>query len=241
MIIGGLEKLSILDYPDHLAAIIFTQGCNFRCHFCYNPMLVLTREGEDEKKIKEKGLSTLSTEDLFLFLKERYGRLDGVVITGGEPTLHPDLPFFIGEIKALGYDVKLDSNGTNPKMLQELIDKKLIDYIAMDIKSPLKSYENTVSAFVDCNNLEKSVKIIIESGLPHEFRTTVVPGLLDKDDFKVMGELIKGAGKWYLQKFKSDTDLVNQSFEGKRPYTDKEMLEFAAIGRKAAGVCEFRN
>ena len=240
MIIGGLEKLSILDYPDHLAAIIFTQGCNFRCHFCYNPMLVLTREGEDEKNKKEKGLSPLSTEDLFLFLKERYGRLDGVVITGGEPTLHPDLPSFISEIKAFGYDVKLDSNGTNPEMLQELISKKLIDYIAMDIKAPLAKYENTVSALVACDNLEKSVKIIIASGLPHEFRTTVVPGLLAKEDFQAMGELIKGADNWYLQKFKSDTDLVDGTFQGKDAYTDKEMAEFAAIGRKAAGVCEVR-
>lgn len=240
MIIGGLEKLSILDYPDHLAAIIFTQGCNFRCHFCYNPMLVLTREGEDVKNKKEKGLSPLSTEDLFLFLKERYGRLDGVVITGGEPTLHPDLPSFIGEIKALGYDIKLDSNGTNPAMLQELISKKLIDYIAMDIKAPLTKYENTVNALVACDNLEKSVKIIIASGLPHEFRTTVVPGLLAKEDFRAMGELIKGADNWYLQKFKSDTDLVDGNFQGKDAYTDKEMAEFAAIGRKAAGVCEVR-
>lgn len=241
MIIGGLEKLSILDYPDHLAAIIFTQGCNFRCHFCYNPMLVLPREGEDEKNKKEKGLSPLSPEDLFLFLKERYGRLDGVVITGGEPTLHPDLPSFIGQIKALGYDVKLDSNGTNPEMLQELIAKKLIDYIAMDIKAPIAKYENTVSALVACDNLEKSVKIIIESGLPHEFRTTVVPGLLDKEDFQSMGELIKGAAHWYLQKFKSDTDLVDGAFRGKDAYTDKEMAEFAEIGRKAAGVCEVRS
>ncbi|QQG52490.1 MAG: anaerobic ribonucleoside-triphosphate reductase activating protein [Candidatus Falkowbacteria bacterium] len=241
MIIGGLEKLSILDYPDHLAAIIFTQGCNFRCHFCYNPMLVLPRKGEDEKNKKEKGLSPLSPEDLFLFLKERYGRLDGVVITGGEPTLHPDLPSFISQIKALGYDIKLDSNGTNPEMLQELIAKKLIDYIAMDIKAPLAKYENTVSAIVACDNLEKSVKIIIESGLPHEFRTTVVPGLLDKEDFQAMGELIKGADNWYLQKFKSDTDLVDGAFQGKAAYTDREMAEFAAIGRKAAGVCEVRS
>ncbi|MFA6416645.1 MAG: anaerobic ribonucleoside-triphosphate reductase activating protein [Patescibacteria group bacterium] len=204
-------------------------------------MLVLTREGEDEKNKKEKGLSLLSPEDLFLFLKERYGRLDGVVITGGEPTLHPDLPSFIAKIKAIGYDVKLDSNGTNPEMLKDLIAKKLIDYIAMDIKAPLAKYENTVNALVACDNLEKSVKIIIESGLPHEFRTTVVPGLLDKDDFQVMGELIKGANNWYLQKFKSDTDLVDGTFQGKAAYTDKEMTEFAAIGRKAAGVCEVRS
>jgi pyruvate formate lyase activating enzyme len=240
MIIGGLEKLSILDYPDHLAAIIFTQGCNFRCHFCYNPKLVLPRKGEDEKNIKEKGFSPLSTEDLFLFLRERYGRLDGIVITGGEPTLHPDLPFFIGEIKSIGYDVKLDTNGTNPEMLQELITKKLIDYIAMDLKAPFTKYEDTVGVSVICDNLQKSVKMIIKSGLPHEFRTTVVPGLLDKEDFEEMGNIIKGAAHWYLQKFKSDTELVDGVYQGKKAYLDKDMEEFASIGRKAAGVCEVR-
>jgi pyruvate formate lyase activating enzyme len=126
-------------------------------------------------------------------------------------------------------------------MLRELIDKKLIDYIAMDIKAPLAKYENTVNVLVACDNLVKSVKIIIESGLPHEFRTTVVPGLLEKEDFQAMGELIKGADNWYLQKFKSDTDLVDNTFEGKSAYTDKEMTEFAEIGRQAAGVCEVRS
>lgn len=240
MIIGGLEKLSILDYPDHLAAIIFTQGCNFRCHFCYNPKLVLPRKGEDEKYKKEKGFSLLSTEDLFLFLQERYGRLDGVVITGGEPTLHPDLPSFIRKIRKIGYDVKLDTNGTNPVMLKELIDKKLVDYIAMDLKAPLEKYQETVGVSIICKELKKSVKMIIKSGLPHEFRTTVVPGLLVKEDFKTMGELIKGADKWFLQKFKSDTELVNQGYQNKKSYTDREMKEFSEIGKKACGVCEVR-
>lgn len=241
MIIGGLEKLTLLDYPDHLAAIIFTGGCNFRCHFCYNPMLVLPREGGDEKNIKEgKGFSQLSLKDLFLFLKERYGRLEGVVITGGEPTLHPDLPAFIREIKAIGYLVKLDTNGTNPDALDGLLKEKLIDYIAMDIKAPLEKYEATVGVPIDCRHLEKSVKIIKESGLPYEFRTTVVPGLLEKADFAAMGELIRGAKKWYLQKFKSDTGLVDASYEGHPPYTDQEMAEFAAAGRQYVDFCEVR-
>jgi len=240
MIIGGLEKLTLLDYPDHLAAIIFTQGCNFRCHFCYNPMLVLPRKGEDVKNKEEKGFSPLSTEDLFLFLKERFGRLEGVVITGGEPTLHPDLPAFIKQIKDIGYLVKLDTNGTNPKMVEELIKEKLIDYIAMDLKAPLDKYEETVSVKVDCDNIKKSVKMIISNGLPYEFRTTVVPGLLAKDDFHKMGETIKGAAKWYLQNFKSDTDLVDSNYKAQKGYTAKEMAEFAAIGREYVGLCEVR-
>ena len=240
MIIGGLEKLTLLDYPDHLAAVIFTQGCNFRCHFCYNPMLVLPLKGEDKKNKKEKGFSPLSPKNLFLFLSQRFGRLEGVVITGGEPTLHPDLPFFIKKIKSIGYLVKLDTNGTNPEMLAGLIKDKLIDYIAMDLKAPLAKYRAVVGAPVDCKNIRKSVKMIIKSGLPYEFRTTVVPGLLAKGDFEAMGRVIKGAQKWYLQNFKSDTGLVDSSFETKPGYTAKEMAEFAAIGKKYVDLCQVR-
>ncbi len=240
MIIGGLEKLTLLDYPDHLAAIIFTQGCNFRCHFCYNPMLVLPLKGGDEKNKKEKGFSPLSTEDLFLFLKQRFGRLEGVVITGGEPTLHPDLPSFIKKIKDIGYLVKLDTNGTNPEMLKELIKDKLIDYIAMDLKAPLEKYEATVSVKLDWDNIKKSVKIISESGLPYEFRTTVVPGLLEEADFHKMGELIKGKAKWYLQNFKSDTDLVDENYKKQAGFSSKDMQRFASIGREYVKLCEVR-
>lgn len=240
MIIGGLEKLTLLDYPDHLAAIIFTGGCNFRCHFCYNPLLVLPQTGLDDKIKEEKGFSQLSTRDLFLFLESRIGRLDGVVITGGEPTLHADLPELIEKIKALGYDVKLDTNGTNPEMLAELIAAKLIDYIAMDFKAPWEKYEETVGVKIDYKNLQKSVKIIMSSGLPYEFRTTVVPGLLKKEDMEPMGEAIKGAEKWYLQAFKSDTDLVDQSYRAHTAYTAQEMEELAEIGRRYVKLCQFR-
>lgn len=241
MIIGGLEKLTLLDYPDHLAAIIFTQGCNFRCHFCYNPMLVWpSSPGSDEKNKKEKGFSPLSTEDLFLFLSERFGKLEGVVITGGEPTLHPDLPEFIKKIKAIGYLVKLDTNGTNPEMLGSLLKQKLIDYIAMDLKAPYEKYQETVGVEVDYKNLQKSVKMIMDSGLPYEFRTTVVPGLLEKEDFAAMGAAIKGAKKWYLQFFKSDTELVDAAYETHPPYTRAEMKEFAKIGGEYVGLCEVR-
>jgi len=231
MIIGGLEKLSLLDYPEHLAAIIFTQGCNFRCHFCYNPQLVLPD--------KEKGPALLES-DLFLFLKQRQGKLEGVVITGGEPTLHPDLPEFIRAIKGLGYLVKLDTNGTNPEMLAGLIEAKLIDYIAMDLKAPLAKYSRTAGIAIDCHNLEKSVKIIKTSGLPYEFRTTLVPGLIEAADIAAMGQTIKGATKWYLQAFKSDTDLVDTNFRSQRSFSPKEMRSMAEIGRKYVQLCELR-
>ena len=242
MIIGGLEKLTLLDYPDHLAAIIFTQGCNFRCHYCYNPMLVLPNWEEDKKNKKEKGFPPPpSLDDLFLFLKQRFGRLEGVVITGGEPTLHPDLDSFIKKIKDIGYLVKLDTNGTNPQVLLKLLKAKLIDYIAMDLKAPCSKYEKVVGVPVDCNNIKKSVKIIMDSGLPYEFRTTVVPDLLVSKDFSEMGKMISGAQKWYLQSFKSDTELVDSKYQKKKAYTSQEMEELAKIGRKYVKLCEFRH
>ena len=239
MIIGGLEKLTLLDYPDHLAAIIFTSGCNFRCHYCYNPALVLPRKGEDVKNRED--LSSIASEDLFLFLQEKFGRLEGVVITGGEPTIHSDLPDFIRRIKKIGYLVKLDTNGTNPKMLERLIRAKLVDYLAMDIKSDADNYEKSVGVKIDFKKLEKSVKIIMTSGLPYEFRTTMVPGLVNQEIFLAMGSLIKGAKKWYLQNFKSDTDLVDASFKHQKSFSSREMKEFVQLGKGFVEICADRS
>jgi pyruvate formate lyase activating enzyme len=239
MKIGGLEKLTLIDYPGHLAAIIFTQGCNFRCHFCYNPQLVWPNAASGEKN-KDEGYPGVFLDDLFLFLEERKNKLNGVVITGGEPTLHPDLPDFISNIKALGYDVKLDSNGTNPEMLEKLIKNGLIDYIAMDVKAPWEKYEQVVGVHLDLPSLEKSVKIIRESGLPYEFRTTVVPALHNRGDIEAIGKAIAGADAWYLQVFKSDTALVDGSFEGKSPFTGIGMEELAEAGRQYVSNCRVR-
>ena len=240
MKIGGLEKLSLLDYPGNLSAIIFTTGCNFRCHFCYNPMLVWPSTESGGIEYRNKGFSPIAEEDLFLFLKSRQGKLDGVVITGGEPTMHADLPQFIQKIRELGYKIKLDSNGTNPEMLKRVIAEKLVDYLAMDLKAPFAKYEAVVGVPVDCQKLRESVKIVMESGLPYEFRTTVTPGLLNKDDFSEMGQIIQGATAWYLQKFKSDTDLVDPLLQGKRSFTDQEMEEMAAIGGQFVKLCQLR-
>jgi len=239
MIIGGLEKMTLIDYPGQLAAIVFTKGCNFRCHFCYNPLLVWPDKETDEKKY-EKTCSTISEDEFFLFLQERQGKLDGVVITGGEPTLQPDLPEFIKKIRALGYKVKLDTNGTNPEILVKLLAEKLLDYIAMDFKAPFIKYEAVVGIKINCQNLEKSVKIIIGSGLPHEFRTTVVPGWHEFSDFDSMGTVLKGADAWYFQKFKSDTELVDRNLEKQPPFSDQDMQKIAEIGKKYVKVCEVR-
>lgn len=239
MIIAGLEKLSLIDYPEHLSAIVFTQGCNFRCHYCYNPMLVVPQKA-DKGKYGQEGSPYISEESLFSFLKERQGKLSGVVITGGEPTLHKDLPGFIERIKKLGYDVKLDTNGTNPKLLKSLIADKLIDYIAMDLKAPISSYKEVVNVDLDFLNIEKSAKMIRESGLDYEFRTTVAPQLINKAKIEEMAKFLESSDKWFLQKFKSETDLVNDSYKNKSTYSDKEMDELVKVAQKYVNLVKWR-
>jgi pyruvate formate lyase activating enzyme len=246
MTIGGLEKLSLIDYPGELSAVVFTIGCTFRCPFCYNPMLVLSkvdRNGNNswlKSQESEKGHTLIEEDDLFLFLSARRGKLDAVVISGGEPTLQADLPEFIRRVRALGYKIKLDSNGTNPEMLKKLLAEKLIDYLAMDIKAAPLDYEKATNTKFDFEKIKQSVKIIMSSGLPYEFRTTCVPGFVDEKSIPKMGELIKGADKWYLQNFKSDAELINLNLRGKPGFTAAEMEKFAAIGRRYVKKCEVR-
>jgi pyruvate formate lyase activating enzyme len=247
MKIGGLEKNSLIDYPGELAAVVFTVGCVFRCPFCYNPMLVLSPSGDRHGNSSlpqgiehDKGHTLLNEDDLFLFLNNRVGKLDAVVITGGEPTMHSDLPEFIRRIRALGYKIKLDTNGTNPEILKKLLQDGLIDYLAMDIKAAPAIYEKATGVKFDFEKIRESVKIIKESGLPYEFRTTCVPGFIDEKSAVEMGKLIKGAGKWYLQNFKSDTELIDRSLCGRPGFTSKEMEKFAEIGRNYVKKCEVR-
>ena len=239
MLIGGLQKFSLLDYPERVSAIVFTQGCNFRCQFCYNPMLVWPRE-VGKSKYKQKDHPQIKEDDLFVFLASRAGKLDAVVVTGGEPCLQADLPEFIGKIKQLGFLVKLDTNGSYPEVLEKLLKEKLIDYIAMDLKAPGEKYKEATSGLADFQKAKKSVKIIMKSGLPYEFRTTVVPELLNKDDIAVMGKIIKNADKWYLQNFKSNVALVERELEGRVPYNARQMREMAEIGREYVKKCEVR-
>ncbi len=247
MIIGGLEKFTLIDYPEHLSAIVFTQGCNFRCHFCYNPMLVVPLQERNDKlqntsyeEGRENSHPLITEDDFFIFLKSRIGKLDAVVISGGEPTLHNDLPDFIKKIRLLGFKVKLDTNGTNPEMLQELIEKNLLDYIAMDIKAPQNKYDLVIGAQPNLKKIEESIKTIMESEVPYEFRTTIVPGLHVKDDIETMGEMIRGADKWYLQKFEGDTSLVNKDFEGQKPFSDYDLEEMLELSKKYVEYCDIR-
>lgn len=209
VLIGGIQKTSLIDYPEKISAIIFTQGCNFRCPYCHNPELI-EGKGETENGVLE-------------FLKTRIGKLDGVVITGGEPTLHKDLPEFISKIKSMGFAIKLDTNGTNPLMLEKLIREKLIDYVAMDIKAPINKYSEVTCTKVSTDSILKSIDILKNSNIDYEFRTTVVKSQLTLGDFEKIGELIKGVKKYYLQKFVPSKTL-NKTFISQTTYSDEEFI-----------------
>ncbi|MBQ3182092.1 MAG: anaerobic ribonucleoside-triphosphate reductase activating protein [Clostridia bacterium] len=214
MKLGGLQKLTLLDFPGKTACTVFTVGCNFRCPFCHNASLV--RGGVDE----------ISLAEFFAFLKKRQGLLDGVCITGGEPTLHSDLEEFIAKIKELGYAVKLDTNGTAPDTLKSLVEKGLIDYVAMDIKNSRQKYLATSGVTKDLlGNIEESVKYLLEDHIPYEFRTTVVFPLHEKADFYDIGEWIKGTKNYFLQNFIDSGDLISDGMKG----YEKELLEEFAL------------
>lgn len=220
MIIGGLQKTSLIDFPEKISAIIFTQGCNFRCGYCHNPELLNRADAK------------YSDEEIFEFLKSRVGKLDGVVITGGEPTLQKDLKPFIEKIKGMGFCVKLDTNGTNPEMLEDLIKSNLLDYVAMDIKSSIINYEKTVSVNVNIDNIKKSINLLKNSDIKYEFRTTVLKSLISKEDFEQIGKEIDGAKKYYLQKFVS-TKIYDENLKDEQNYSDEEFENIAQDLRKS--------
>lgn len=235
MIIGGLQKLTLIDYPGKVACTVFTVGCNFRCHFCHNPELIDPEKFDAGERIEEN--------IFFDFLKSRQGLLDGVCVTGGEPTLHPDLPEFLKKIKALGFLVKLDTNGTNPEMLAALISEKLVDYVAMDIKTSLQKdlYEKVTGTTVDIDNIKKSVAAIMQSGLEYEFRTTVVPGLHSEDDIISLAKEISGAKKYYLQQFRAGEKILDQEYKNVKPYPAEFLEDLREKIKDFCGVTEVRD
>ena len=228
MVFGGIEKFTLIDYPGKIACMVYTIGCNFRCPYCHNPELV---DETTDVHIPER--------ELYDFLDTRKGMLDGVVITGGEPTMHADLPRVMQEIKNRRFLVKLDSNGTNPEMLREVIKKGLVDYIAMDIKSPLASYGRTVARPVDIDAIRESVALIMASSVPYEFRTTLVKGMLSQGDIRQIGREIQGAKLYVLQKFVS-TKILNPQFKHKVSYSDEEMKEFQDMLSVYVDQCHIR-
>lgn len=224
--IKGIQKLTLLDYPNTLAATVFLGGCNFRCPFCHNARLVTDAASPD-----------IPQGELFELLNKRRGILKGVCVTGGEPLLSPGLSKLLGDIKALGYLVKLDTNGSIPERLGELISDGLVDYIAMDIKNSPEKYDITAGVPVDMNAIRESVNVIMGSGLEYEFRTTVVRELHDAEDILKISEWLSGAKRYYLQAFVDSGELISSGFSA---YDRETMLAFCDISRKNIKSTEIR-
>ena len=210
MNIAGLQKMTLLDYPGLIACTVFLPGCNLRCPFCHNASLVLP---EREKEI-------ISQDALMEFLLSRKKKLDGVCVTGGEPTLYIDLPDLLRQIKDMGYKVKLDTNGTNPKMLRQILDEKLCDYVAMDIKNCREKYTLTCGGVDVLDNVEESVTLLMESSIEYEFRTTVAHPYHEPEDFVRIGQWLQGTKRYFLQAFVDSGDLLSS---GNQALTENEM------------------
>lgn len=246
MRISGLQELSLIDYPGRLACTVFFPGCNFRCPFCYSSELVLPEKIRKQPQISE--------QDFFSFLKNRKDLLEGVVLCGGEPSINPKLPEFCERIKKMGFVLKLDTNGSNPAMIEKLINKGLIDYIALDIKAVPEKYglvsgledsmglENRNLLFWQKNivkQVEKSMNILKTSGIDYEFRTTVVPGIHTKKDILEISRWISPASKYYLQNFRPEKTL-NPDFEKIKPYPDKMLLQAQKAIAPFFDICKVR-
>lgn len=218
MQIGGFQKVSFIDFPQHLAAVVFTQGCNWRCPYCHNPALVLPeRFGE-----------RLSPESILETLRKRSGMLDGVVISGGEPTLHTDLGDFIAEIRALGYAVKLDTNGTLPERLENLLERDLLDYIAMDVKACPRDYARVCGRTVNMAVLEKSIALIRQCGVDYELRTTLVPELHPVAAMRDILPLVRGCKRYVLQPFIAE-NATDPALSESKDYSPAERTALHAL------------
>ena len=211
MNIQGYQKLTLLDFPGKVACTVFTGGCNFKCPFCHNASLVLS---PNEFKSAQ--------EDIFIYLSSRKGIIDGVCITGGEPLLQPDIEDFIVKVKELGLLVKLDTNGSFPNKLKNLLDKGLLDYVAMDIKASKENYSKICGADINIKDIEKSVEILKESNIPYEFRTTAVKELHTREDFYNIGLWLKGTERYFIQGFVDSGNLIK---EGLSAFSAAEMNE----------------
>jgi pyruvate formate lyase activating enzyme len=231
MKILGLQKQSLIEYPGRISAVVFLGGCNLRCQFCYVPHLVLPEEIEKQKEISQK--------EFFSFLKERKNFLEAVAISGGEPTINKELPDFIRKIKKLGYLVELETNGTNPKMVKYLIERKLVDYVAIDIKHRLDSFEKykEITGWVLTKemfeNIKKSVKILISSKVDYEFRTTIMKEFHKKDDILEICREIQGAKVYYLQNYQKNHTISGKTFT---PFDEKEIEEIVKEGQKFVNI-----
>lgn len=230
MKVTGIQKLTLLDYPGVVACTVFTAGCNFRCPFCHNAMLVLPEQIDNE---------CLTDDEVFGFLKKRRGVLDGVAVTGGEPLLHADMPEFLARVKEMGYKIKLDTNGSNPELLSEIVKNKLVDRVAMDIKNAPEEYARTIGLeSFDIAPVERSKEMLLSGETDYEFRTTVVKGIHTKESLIGAAKWIKGAKEYYLQQFKDSGNLILP--DGLSAYDEKQMHALADAVRDYVPTVEVR-
>ncbi|MCK4851755.1 MAG: anaerobic ribonucleoside-triphosphate reductase activating protein, partial [Candidatus Omnitrophica bacterium] len=217
MIIAGFQKLSLVDFPGYLCSVVFVQGCNFRCSYCQNPSLVGFEKQTD-----------LSEKEVFDFLSGRKAMIEGVVITGGEPTVYDDLPGFIKKLKEQGFRVKLDTNGSNPVQMEGLLSDKCLDYVALDIKTSFPKYSLVTDISAIVGSVSQSIRSIMESPVPYEFRTTCVPGIVEEEDIAAIGEIVKGAERYCLQQFRPYVTL-DPHFQDIKPYSKEVLGKFGDI------------
>lgn len=230
MIIGGLQKTSLIDFPGKVSCVCFVSGCNFRCPYCHNPDLV-----------QHPGNAFLDENSFLDFVRERRGFLDGVVISGGEPTLQNDLPAFVSRIKKAGYAVKVDTNGSHPHMIRDLIEKRLVDYIAMDIKTDPSLYPLFMKRGIDPDCIRSSIKLIMASGIPYEFRTTCVRPIVDAGAVETIARLIQGSFLYVLQNFSQARVLQPDFFENRKAgYDQEEMMQLKSIAETWVQKCIVR-
>lgn len=229
-IIKGIQKITLIDYPGKVASTLFTGGCNFRCGFCYNHDLVVGVSNQEG----------IPFDEVIAFLRGRSSFIDGVCITGGEPTLHAGLYDICTAIKELGLHVKLDTNGTRPDMISRLIDAGVVDYIAMDIKCSPEKYAQVTNVEVDMDKIRTSVEIIMKSGIDYEFRSTIVPDMFTDVDIHAIGTWIRGARRYCIQQFKPMETALEEKYQDMEPLATSHLLHFQAIMNKYVAHVEIR-
>ncbi len=231
VLIKGWQKTSLIDYSPYTTSVIFVGGCSFKCGYCHNPELVLGYSDIPSIKLKE----------ILDYLEKKKMWIDGVCITGGEPTVYKELPKLISRIKQIGVMIKLDTNGSNPEMIEKLVRKKLVDYFAMDIKTNLDKYEDVVGVKVDKEKIQQSIDLIKKSGVKYEFRTTVVPSLVGKKEIFLIGKWLKGADKFVIQNFRKTRPLINNELREIEGYSKEDLEEMKNIASEYFKKVELRD
>ncbi len=229
MIISGIQKTTFIDYPGKIATTVFLAGCNFRCPFCHNRNLVLN----------EMWLQKISPEEILSYLKKRSKYLEGVCVTGGEPLIYNDIASFLSSVKKIGLLVKLDTNGANPRLLKDLYDQKLLDYVALDIKSTPEKYAEVSGVNIDLDKIKESIRLVMAGPIPYEFRSTILPRFHSEADIEKMARFIKGARLYYLQNF-VPRNTLDQSFMKERGFTPDELKTLVGIAGRYVEKCQVR-